>query len=82
MELQTFFNELRECYKSQRSEFYWTWEEISNKNEDVEDFVYYIAFHLSKDILHGPLPDDLHSRMVFTKNKWAAKYIKYLSGGA
>lgn len=79
METKAFFDELRECYLREGAEFNWTWEEISKtRPTSTDEFVYYIAFHLGKDILHGPLPDNLHSRMIFTKNKWAEKYIKYL----
>jgi len=83
MELRAFFEELRDCYLNEKHEFIWEWERIetSTQPEDsTKNFVYYIAFNLSKNILHGPLPSHLHSRMVLEKNIWGKKYCDFLEG--
>ena len=81
-ELRTFFGELRDFYLKDKHEFVWDWEQVSinTKDDTKRDFVYYIAYNLSKNILHGPLPSSLHARMVFDKNVWSKRYFEYLEG--
>jgi hypothetical protein len=80
MELRAFFEELRDCYLNEKHDFVWDWDQVSSKEESTKDFVYYIAFNLSKNILHGPLPAHLHSRMILDKNAWGKKYCEFMEG--
>ena len=72
-ELKAFFEELKEFHLKGKHDFIWDWDQIVDADEIsvTRDFVYYIAFNLSKNILHGPLPRSLHSRMVFDSNAWS-----------
>lgn len=82
-ELEKFFEELRDCYLKERQNFNWRWGDIiaKNKNDIVsKNFVYYIAYNFSKNVIHGPLPGHIHSRMVLDNNLWSKKYIEYLEG--
>lgn len=81
--LESFFNELKECYSREKQNFPWTWEGVTSDNSTpmiTRTFVYYIAYNLGKNILHGPLPSHLHSRMILDKNMWSEKYVKFLEG--
>jgi hypothetical protein len=84
MELRAFFDELKDCYLNEKHDFIWEWEQVcsssDSKRESAKDFVYYIAFNLSKNILHGPLPSHLHSRMILESNKWGKKYCEFMEG--
>jgi len=75
-DLESFFNDLKECYVKERQEFNWNFEKIG----DDESFLHYMAYNLSHNILHGPLPDHLHSRMILESNEWSKKYVQYLEG--
>lgn len=77
---QKFFEELKDCYVKEKQEFNWNWDLVVDNKNKTMDFLYYIAFNLSKNILHGPLPDHIHTRMVLEKNNWSKKYIEYLEG--
>jgi len=88
-DFKKFYEELKDCYIKQNQRFNWDWETIeklsknshliSQKSENVmKDFLYYIAFNLSKNILHGPLPNHIHTRMVLDQNNWCKKYVEYL----
>jgi hypothetical protein len=79
-DFKEFFEELKDCYIKEKQDFNWNWNLVSDDLKGVEDFVYYIAFNLSKNILHGPLPNHIHTRMVLEKNNWSKKYIEYLEG--
>lgn len=86
-DLESFFNELKDQYSKEKQNFPWNWEEIrdatklgNNHTKTGRDFVYYIAYNLGKNILHGPLPSHLHSRMIFDKNMWSEKYVNFLEG--
>jgi hypothetical protein len=93
-DLEYFFNELKEHYSKEKQNFPWTWESVlgfGGKSTELakalgscgatRTFVYYIAYNLSKNILHGPLPSHLHSRMILeNKNTWSEKYVKFLEG--
>jgi hypothetical protein len=80
-DLQSFFNELKEHYFKEKQNFPWTWEGVDSDNATTRNFVYYIAYNLSKNILHGPLPSHLHSRMIFdNRNMWSERYVKFLEG--
>jgi hypothetical protein len=84
--LKSFFEELKNFYEQSHQEFIWTWDQINEQNiwkkkNVVQDFVYYIAYNLSKNVIHGPLPSHLHTRMIFgPNNDWSKKYIEYLEG--
>ncbi len=78
-DLKSFFEELRDCYKEEKRDFVWEWEDVAKSSKDVGSFVCFIAYNLSRDVLHGPLPDYLHSRMVFEKNRWTKEYFNYLN---
>lgn len=77
-----FFEELKRCYLREKCDFSWDWDYLNNKGEVDEVFVdevlFYLAFNLSKNILHGPLPDHLHNRMAFNTNEWSKAYFEYL----
>jgi hypothetical protein len=85
-DLESFFNELKDHYSKERQNFPWSWEDINkscnsdSKPQTSHDFVYYIAYNLGKNILHGPLPSHLHSRMIFDKNMWSERYVRFLEG--
>lgn len=78
-ELESFFNELRDCYSREKQGFPWSWKDMGDR-DSTRDFVYYIAFNLGKNILHGPLPNNLHSRMILDKNMWSERYVRFLEG--
>ena len=87
--LEYFFNELKEHYSKEKQNFPWTWESVLGFGDkslncrvgDTRAFVHYIAYNLSKNILHGPLPSHLHSRMILEeKNMWSENYVKFLEG--
>lgn len=82
-ELRTFFEELKDFHLKEKHEFVWDWEQMiknTKREGETRDFVYYIAYNLSKNILHGPLPSSLHSRMIFDTNVWSKRYFDYLEG--
>lgn len=80
-DLQSFFKELEEQYSKEKQNFPWTWGGVDSDNATTRTFVYYIAYNLSKNILHGPLPSHLHVRMILdNKNMWSEKYVKFLEG--
>lgn len=73
-----FFDDLKDCYRRENQEISWTWDEMASSAS--EDILFYLAFNLSKNILHGPLPERLHNRMVLESNNFCKSYFKYLSG--
>lgn len=79
-EFHSFFDELKEFYQKEKYDFVWEWEKINHSGDATRDFVYYIAYNLGKNVIHGQLPSHLHARMIFNKNKWSQKYIDYLEG--
>lgn len=79
-ELRSFFGELRDFYLKEKHDFVWEWDKVATGEKSTDDFVYFIAFNLSKNILHGPLPSNLHARMIFNKNPWSQRYFDYLEG--
>jgi hypothetical protein len=82
MNEKIFFEELKKLYEKENQNFPWNWEEIQSKDENVSrDFIFFIAYNLSKNILHGPLPNKIHTRMMLeTENKWSKKYSEYMLG--
>lgn len=89
-DLESFFNELKEQYSKEKQNFPWSWENVctaksaygvlDSDDSTTRNFVYYIAYNLGKNILHGPLPSHLHSRMILNKNMWSEMYVKFLEG--
>lgn len=83
---KVFFEELRDSYLSEKHDFVWNWADILEtsqipKDVAVKDFVHYIAYNLSHNILHGPLPRHLHNRMILDSNNiWSKRYVQYLEG--
>lgn len=71
-----FFDELERCYAKEGRGLPWTWESLEGK--DMDPILFYLAFSLSKNMLHGPLPDQLHNRMVLSDNEWCRAYLRYL----
>lgn len=78
-DLKSFFDELKDCYDKEGVNFSFDWSEIKKYSTNPTAFVYYIAYNLSKNVLHGPLPDHLHSRMIFEKNRWTKEYFKHVN---
>lgn len=74
-----FFDELERCYAKEGKGMQWTWESLKEK-EDMDAILFYSAFSLSKNMLHGPLPDHLHNRMMLSENEWCRAYFRYLEG--
>lgn len=72
-----FFEELKKCYAREGGEMQWTWESLKEK-EGMDSILFYMAFSLGKNMLHGPLPDHLHNRMVLSDNEWCRAYLRYL----
>lgn len=91
-EFKEFYDELKNCYLKENQKFNWDWtaiEKLSNNSEIIsqkpdnvmKDFLHYIAFNLSKNILHGPLPNHIHARMVLDSDtQWGKRYVEYLEG--
>lgn len=80
-DLMKFFEELKEVYVREKQDFVWDWDVISkSKNSSNKDFLHWVAFNLSKNVLHGPLPDHIHARMIFETDKWTKRYVDYLEG--
>lgn len=75
-----FFEDIKDCYKRENQDISWTWEEMQSNGS--EDTLFYLAFNLSKNIMHGPLPDRLHNRMTLQPNQFAKAYFNYLGGGS
>lgn len=78
-DLQTFFEELKNCYLKEKQNFNFDWKFVSSQGEQFEkEFLHYIAYNFSKNVIHGPLPSHLHSRMVLDNTKYSKKYVEYL----
>ena len=77
MNEKLFFEELKKIYENENHLFPWDWENIKkNKN-----FNLFIAYNLSKNILHGPLPKTIHSRMTLdSDNIWSKRYSEFMLG--
>lgn len=73
-----FFEDIKECYTKENHKISWNWEDMSSRSSD--EILFYLAFNLSKNILHGPLPDRLHNRMVLEPNSFSKAYFNYLCG--
>lgn len=77
-ERRVFFEDLREIYARENRDFHWEWEQV-NSSPELERVLSYLAYNLSKSVLHGPLPDHLHNRMVLASgNEWSRAYFEYL----
>mgnify|MGYP003349642189 CR=1 FL=1 len=72
-----FFRDVKDCYAKESQEFTWEFDDIRRLGDDI---LFYLSFNLSKNILHGPLPSNLHARMIFNKNPWSKRYFDYLEG--
>jgi hypothetical protein len=75
-DLTLFFEELKDIYIKEAQEFNLKAEQLEVSGG--EEFLSYMAFNLSKNILHGPLPDSLHNRMILSSSKWSRLYVEYL----
>ena len=77
-ETEAFFRDLKKQYEKERSPFIWEWP-ITSSAEDAEEMVRFIAFNLAKNIMHGPLPGHLHSRIILHPGReWGKKYVEFL----
>ena len=60
---KVFFEDVKSCYERESHNISWQWEDLES-NENGEFILFYLAFNLSKNVIHGPLPDYLHNKMV------------------
>ena len=75
-----FFEDLKRMYSSENRDIHWGWEELES-NSNLDGILSYLAYTLSKSIIHGPLPDSLHNRMVLgSGNEWRKAYSEYMKG--
>lgn len=65
-DLELFFEKIKDVYGKENCKIDWSWEDI--KQQDNEELIFYLALNLSKNIIHGPLPKELHNRMAFENN--------------
>jgi hypothetical protein len=78
-ELEKFFEELKSCYLKEKQNFNWEFDTFSKSGEELtKEFLHYIAYNFSKNVIHGPLPSSIHSRMILENNRWSKKYVEYL----
>lgn len=78
-DLEIFFEELKKQHVKERQDFVWDWAGMRNLPSATQsEFVHFIAFNFAKNILHGPLPDNLHSRMILAGGEWPKKYVEFL----
>lgn len=84
-DLETFFRELKQQYAKERQEFVWEWKELEKISKGrhatpdmLSEMVHFIAYNLSKNLMHGPLPGHLHARMMFDKGDWSRRYVEFL----
>lgn len=77
--LESFFMDLKKVYVKERRDFVWDWDAVRRlPGGESNDFVQFVAFNLAKDVLHGQLPDPIHSRMVLEGGEWAKRYMEFL----
>jgi hypothetical protein len=78
-DLKSFFEELKDCYSKQGQNFNWDWNSLVKdlNSNSPKILLHYIAFNLSKNIIHGPLPSHLHARMVLDNTNWSKQYVEY-----
>lgn len=77
-DLESFFMDLKDQYAKERSPFLWEWP-VSTNRLDAEEMVRFLAFNLAKNVMHGPLPGHLHSRMILKPGEeWGRKYVEFL----
>ena len=77
-DLESFFMELKSQYAKERSPFMWEWP-INVDPYVAEEMVRFLAFNLSKNVMHGPLPSHLHARMILKSGEeWGRKYVEFL----
>lgn len=76
---KTFFDDLKKHYSSANREMSWDWSDLASK-PDRELILFYLAFNLSKNVIHGPLPQHLHNRMALETNQFSKAYFIYLEG--
>lgn len=77
-ESKAFFDDLKALYAKEKREFHWDWDSVGS-NPDKEQVLSYLAYNFSKSVIHGPLPDHLHNRMVLASdNEWSKAYVEYL----
>lgn len=74
---KAFFEEIKGCYERENRDLVWKWEDIADK-KDGESILFYLAFNLSKNVMHGPLPPPLHNRMALEGNRFSKDYFNYL----
>lgn len=78
-DLEVFFEELKKQHAKEGQQFEWDWDELKAVPGCVpSDFLEFVAFNFAKNVLHGPLPNNLHSRMILSCGEWPKKYVEYL----
>jgi len=74
---KAFFEDLKKYYDRENRDMSWKWEDLSLIS-DSRLILSYLAFNLSKNVLHGPLPEHLHNRMALDANQFSKAYFEYL----
>lgn len=74
-----FFEDLKRLYLSEKRDIQWNWEELESSS-NLDNVLSYLAYSFSKSVIHGPLPDNIHNRMVLGSGKWRKAYSEYLKG--
>lgn len=84
-DLEVFFRALKVQYAKEGREFVWDWEMLEEISEGrssppgmTSEMVHFIAYNLAKNVMHGPLPSHLHSRMIFDRGDWSRRYVEFL----
>ena len=79
-EFKAFFDDLKRYYSSENREMSWDWRDLESvaSESDRESILFYLAFNLSKNVIHGPLPQHLHNRMALEINEFSKAYFNYL----
>jgi hypothetical protein len=78
---KVFFEDIKNYYEKESRDISWCWEDLSTM-ADARSILFYLAFNLSKNVMHGPLPQHLHNRMALESHQFSKAYFDYLGGGS
>lgn len=78
-ECKALFEDIKSYYEKESRDISWRWEDLASNNA-CESILFYLAFNLSKNVIHGPLPQQLHNRMALDTNQFSKAYFDYLDG--